>query len=52
MSETLTDIKSAVNSKVIKGNQYDQCMKYSVFEDVKVGSKQNPVAFIVYNLAI
>ena len=52
VSEHMTNSKSSINSKLIEGNQNDQYKKYSVFEDLRNGSKQKSVAFMVYDLAI
>ena len=52
MSEALTNFKSSINSKLIGGSQTDQYKKCLVPEDLKNGSKQKSVSFMVYDLAI
>ena len=52
VSEALTNSKSSINSKLIEESQNGQCKKCSVFEDLQNGSKQKPVACMVYDLAI
>ena len=51
-TEALKNIESCINSKLIKETQYDQHKICSVFEGQQDGSKQQFVAFIVYDSAI
>ena len=52
MCEALTNSKSSIKSKLIEESQDDQYKKYSVFKALQNGSKQKPVFFMVYDLAI
>ena len=52
MTKALTKIKSNTNCKPTEESQSEQCKKFSVFEDLQDSSKQNSVAFIVYDLVI
>ena len=51
VSEALTNSKSSIKSKLIEGSQNDKYKKYSVFKDLRNGSKQKSVALMVYALA-
>ena len=51
VSKALKRIKSTINCKLIEESQNDRDKKYSVFDDVQDGSKQNFEAFVAYNLA-
>ena len=51
VSEALKKIKSNINSKLVEESQNDQYKKYSVFDDLRDGSKQKSVAFMVHDLA-
>ena len=46
VSEALTKIESTINRKLIEERQDDQHKKWSVFEDLQDGSKDNSAALI------
>ena len=52
VSEALKKIESTINYKLTEEIQNDQYKGYSVCEDLKDGSKQKSVAFMVHGLAI
>ena len=45
-------IERIINYKLSEESQNDRYKKYSIFEDLRNGSKQKAVAFIVHDLAI
>ena len=47
VSKALKNIKRIINFKLIEESQNDQCTKYSVFDDLQDGNKQNFVPFMV-----
>ena len=50
--EALTHIRISMNSELIGEDRYSQQQKYSVFEDLRDGSKQKLVPSMVNDLAI
>ena len=47
-----TKIKSTINYKLIEERQNDQYKRYSVFDYLQYGSKQESVAIMVCDLAL
>ena len=47
LAEALTKFKTTINCKLIEKSQKDQFKRYSVFDDLRVKSKQKTIAFIV-----